>query len=55
MTVRPRTTFTKSVMLSAALYARWLAYEQATGQSFNGLILAYLDATLPQPDEEAQP
>jgi hypothetical protein len=55
MTVKGRTTHGMSVMLSPALYARWLAYVAAhPGQSFNGLIVAYLERTLPH-TQEGQP
>jgi hypothetical protein len=54
MTLQGRVTFNKTVGLSPDLYARWRAYEQETGQSFNGLILAYLEQTLPK-TEERQP
>jgi hypothetical protein len=48
MTLHPRKpTYNKTVCLSEALHQRWLAFATETGQSFNGVVLAWLDEMLP--------
>ena len=54
MTVKARTIYTKSVMLSPALYARWEAYHAQEGLSFNGIILSFLERTLPHLEASGQ-